>query len=228
MAEFKLTLNDSKTGKSYKREVKDQNAAIFLGKKIADAIKGESIDLQGYEFIITGGSDNCGFPMRAGITGSRKEIYAYKGTGIKKKRKGCMQRKTVCGMIINDNITQINLKITKFGKEALEKPAEGKAEEKKPEAKKEEAKAEENKEKPAEKEEEKKDAKEEKPAEKKETPKEERKSMAKSIEIDTTKLKEQWKKFTDYIKNMPADELYSWLGIVVGVILLLIGIILIL
>ena len=59
MAEFKLTLNDPKTGKAYKKEVKDQNAKVFLGKKIGDPIKGESIDMQGYEFEITGGSDKC-------------------------------------------------------------------------------------------------------------------------------------------------------------------------
>ena len=192
MAEFKLTLNDPKTGKSYKREVKDQNARIFLGKNIGDSIKGEAIDLQGYEFVITGGSDKCGFPMRAGITGVRKKVYAYESAGLKMKRKGGMQRKTICGMTISENTSQINLKITKAGRESLEKKEEGEAktegkdeakpaEKKEAAPKKEEPKPAKEEKKPAEKEEKaKKEAgekkKREKPKkEKKETPKEEKK-----------------------------------------------------
>jgi small subunit ribosomal protein S6e len=132
MVEFKLNLNDPKTGLSYKKEVKDQNAKAFLGKMIGESIKGEAIDMQGYEFEITGGSDNCGFPMRSGILTPRKKLYAFEGVGLKRKARGIMQRKTVCGMVINDKITQINLKITKQGKEALvATPSEKKDKEKK-------------------------------------------------------------------------------------------------
>lgn len=185
MAEFKLVIGDPKSGKSFQREVKDQDAAVFLGKKIKDTIKGEVIGLQGYEFEITGGSDASGFPMRYDVEGvARKRILAIGGVGLKKKDKGIRQRKTVCGNTVHDKITQINLKVLKAGKGALgapeapaegeapaEAPAEEKAEEKpaeeKKEAPKEEVKAEEPKEEPAE------EKKEEAPEEKAEEEKKE-------------------------------------------------------
>ncbi len=185
MAEYKLVIS-SKDGKSSQKEVKDDQAKPFIGKKIGDAVKGDAFGMPGFEFVISGGSDHCGFPMRKDVTGTgRKRILAVKGVGIKKKRKGQRQRKTVCGNTIHGKISQINLKVTKQGKiqkEAPkeEKPAE-KKEEPKPEAKpeekpvpKEEPKAEaapvkeEPEEKPTPKE-----APKEKPAEK-ETPKEEK------------------------------------------------------
>ena len=120
MVEFKLVIGDPKTGKSYQREVKDQDAALFLGKKIKDVIKGEAIGLQGYELEITGGSDDCGFPMRYDVTGAaRKRILAIKGVGLKKKDKGIRQRKTVCGNKVHEKISQINLKVVKEGKKPL-------------------------------------------------------------------------------------------------------------
>lgn len=157
MVEFKIVISDPKTGKSYQREVKDQAARPFLGLKIGATVRGELIDLTGYEFLITGGSDYCGFPMRRDLPGTgRKKILAVSGVGLKKKGKGQKQRKTVCGNTIHEKIAQINLKIVKEGKEKLgkeeapkeekkvevkeekaaeEKPAEKKAEEKKEEAK---------------------------------------------------------------------------------------------
>ena len=188
MTEFKLVIADPKTGKCSQREVKDQDAAFFLGKKIKDVVKGEALGLQGYEFEITGGSDDCGFPMRYDVTGSaRKKILAISGVGLKEKEKGIRQRKTVCGNTVHEKISQINLKILKAGKDPLEKAPE---EEAKPEAEEKSAeKAAEEKPKEEDKKEEKpaKEAKpeaEEKPAEKaaEEKPKEEDKKEAKPEE----------------------------------------------
>jgi small subunit ribosomal protein S6e len=120
MVGFKLTISDTKTGRTVQREVKDKDAQFFIGKKIGETIKGETINLTGYEFEITGGSDYCGFPMRRDIPGSvRKRILAVSGVGIKRKRKGQKQRKTVCGNTIHTRISQINLKVLKEGKEKL-------------------------------------------------------------------------------------------------------------
>lgn len=128
MTEFKLVIADSKTGKCSQREVKDQDASFFLGKKIKDVVKGEVLGLQGYEFEITGGSDDCGFPMRYDVKGSaRKKILAISGVGLKEKGKGVRQRKTVCGNTVHEKISQINLKILKAGKEPLEKAPEEEA-----------------------------------------------------------------------------------------------------
>lgn len=181
MAEFKLTIANPKKGKSYQREVKDQEASVFLGKKIGDTIKGELINLTGYEFKITGGSDYCGFPMRKDVRGTgRKKILAVMGVGLKKKGKGQRQRKTVCGNTIHDNISQINLLTTVEGKQPLETeaPKEAKTEEKQ-EPKEEPVKKEEPK-----KEEPKEVKKEEKPEEEKKekVPKEEPKKTEETKE----------------------------------------------
>ncbi|MBN1644456.1 30S ribosomal protein S6e [Candidatus Woesearchaeota archaeon] len=137
MVTFKLVIG-TKGGKCLQKEVPEPDSKGFLGKKIGEAIKGELIGLTGYEFLITGGSDYAGFPMRKDITGpGRKRILAIQGIGLKSKRKGQRQRKTVCGNTIHNNISQINLKVTKEGPAPLEIP---KKESEKPKEKKEEAK----------------------------------------------------------------------------------------
>ncbi|MCD6370606.1 MAG: 30S ribosomal protein S6e [Thermoplasmata archaeon] len=120
MVEFKLVIGDSKTGKSFQKEVKDKEAKAFLGKVIGEKINGNDCGFAGYEFLITGGSDYCGFPMRKDNRGtSRKKILSTKGVGIKTKEKGLKIRKTVAGNTIHDKISQINLKISKAGKKSL-------------------------------------------------------------------------------------------------------------
>jgi small subunit ribosomal protein S6e len=147
MAEFKLVLSDPKTGKSIQREAKDMSAKSLIGKKIGDAVKGESFDLPGYEFVITGGSDFAGFPMRHDVLGAaRKRITAVKGIGVNnkirkpnpkkkgwRKMEGMRQKKTVAGNTIYEKTAQVNMKVTKKGREPLfgEEPAKAEA---KPEA----------------------------------------------------------------------------------------------
>lgn len=122
MVEFKLTIADPKTGKCMQKTVTDQAAKSFIGLKIGDTIKGETFDMSGYEFSITGGSDYCGFPMRKGIQGTRKKILAEKGVGFKGSGKGIKMRKTVCGEMIHDKVSQINLRVSKHGSKPLEFP----------------------------------------------------------------------------------------------------------
>ncbi len=167
MAEFKLSIGDPKSGKTIQIEVKDENAAAFLNKKIGDKIKGEVIDKPGYELEITGGADYCGFPMRKDLEGPiRKKVMITEGVGIRNPNKGIRKRKTVCGNTIHEKITQISMKVVKYGKTPLvetpaEEPKEGEVEEKpaekKEQPKKEEKLAEKKEEKPAEKKEEKKE-----------------------------------------------------------------------
>jgi len=130
MVEFKLVIGDPKTGKCIQKVTSNKR---LVGMKIGEAIKGELVDLNGYEFIITGGSDYCGFPMRKDVDGfARKKILAVSGTGLKKKAKGIRVRKTVCGNTIHPKIVQVNLKILTEGKEPLTPPSQ-KQEEKKAE-----------------------------------------------------------------------------------------------
>lgn len=167
MATFKLVISDPKTGKSYQKELQETETEALIGLKMGDKITGETINLTGYEFEITGGSDNCGFPMRNDISGSgRKKIFAVSGVGMRKQRRGQNQRKTVCGNTIHERISQINLKIIKYGKESLEPKSESVEEPKEGQpAPKEELKKEDKK--PE------KEAKFEAPAEKEELKKEE-------------------------------------------------------
>lgn len=116
MVEFKVVISDPKTGLSVQSEVKEPAAKSFLGLKIGDTVKGETIDMQGYELEITGGSDFCGFPMRRDVQGvGRKRILSYSGVGVRKGEKGMLQRKTVCGNTVHAKIVQINLKAVRIG-----------------------------------------------------------------------------------------------------------------
>jgi len=166
---FKLDIGDPKSKKTFHIETASE---AFIGKKIGDAVKGDTIKefpLSDFEFMITGATDNAGFPALDFVKGSgRKKILLKRGKGLKKVRKkkklkkpvkGLRKRKTVHGSVIDDGISQINLKVTKQGTKPLEEIL-GKKE--KPEEKAEEKKEEkeEAKEKPEEKAEEKKEEKE--------------------------------------------------------------------
>jgi len=130
MVNFKVVIG-TKQGKCVQKDIQEPEAKVFLGKKIGDTIQGDQIGINGYEFVLAGGSDYCGFPMRKDVEGfARKKILAVKGTGLRQKAKGIRQKKTVCGNTVHPKITQINLKILKEGNEPLIKPAEA-AEEKK-------------------------------------------------------------------------------------------------
>ncbi len=142
MVDFKIVISDPSTGKTYQKEVKDDDARKFIGLKIGDKLKGDFLELGNVELEVTGGSDYCGFPMRKDVFGSgRKKILAVGGVGIRNKEKGIKIRKTVCGNTIHAKISQINVRV--LGGKAIkvkeEKPkAEKKVEEKKDEPKKEE------------------------------------------------------------------------------------------
>ncbi len=144
MASFKVVISDPKVGKTVQKEVKDDAAGRFLGLKIGDKVRGELLDLSGYEFEITGGSDSAGFPMRRDLEGMlRKRILAVSGVGInplkKRRRKGkvaqrfpgARQRKTVCGNTIHPKIVQINVKVLTSGAAPLFEAKEAAASEEK-------------------------------------------------------------------------------------------------
>lgn len=130
MVSFKLVIG-TKDGKCVQKELQEPEAKVFLGKKIGDVVSGDLVGFGGYEFMVTGGSDYCGFPMRKDIEGfARKRILAVEGIGLKKKAKGVRVRKTVCGNTIHPKISQVNLKVTKEGKEPLVSKEEVKEEKK--------------------------------------------------------------------------------------------------
>jgi small subunit ribosomal protein S6e len=119
MTSFKIVIGNKK-GKCLQKELTEEESAEFIGKKIGETVLGDKIGFAGYEFLITGGSDFCGFPMRFDIDGSsRKKIFAVQGIGLKKKGRGTKIRKTVCGNTIYAKTAQINLKVQKEGKDPL-------------------------------------------------------------------------------------------------------------
>ena len=134
MASFKLCISDPSTGRTFQKEVKDAQAAPFIGLNIGETIKGDAFELGGYELLITGGSDYCGFPMRRGILGLRKSMAIYGGIGFRGAGKGIKKRKTDCGHKIHERISQVNLKVVKHGAKKLNEifgaPEEKKKEEK--------------------------------------------------------------------------------------------------
>lgn len=128
--DMKLIISDPKTGKTYVREVKEPGASRFRNLKLGQTFKGEIADLSGYEFEITGGSDDAGFCMRRDVGGTaKKKIPIVKGVGLRKnKRRGLRVMKTVAGNTVHEKTSAINVKIVKEGKEKLG-PAEGEAKE---------------------------------------------------------------------------------------------------
>ncbi len=139
MVSFKVVLNDPKTKKSVQKELSEEQSAALLGFKIGEKINGDAIGFSGYEFVITGGSDTSGFPMRKDLEGtSRKKILSVRSTGLKQKRKGMLKRKNVRGNTISEKIAQINMKIIKYGKQSLfadEEQTSGKSQDNQQEAK---------------------------------------------------------------------------------------------
>ncbi len=121
MVDLRVVISDPKTGKSVQREVKEESRKPFHGLKLGDKVRGELMDLTGFEFILTGGSDDSGFPMRKDVQGMmKKQILATKGTGIRENLKnGLKIRKTVAGNTVGPQTAQLNLKIEKAGKEDI-------------------------------------------------------------------------------------------------------------
>lgn len=118
MVEFKVVINDVKTGKSYQKIVND---ASLIGKKVKDKFDGKLVGLQGYELEITGGSDSAGFPMRRDVeTSGRKKLLLTKGPAVHIVSKGMKKRKTVRGNTISEQIHQINAKIVNYGPISIE------------------------------------------------------------------------------------------------------------
>lgn len=128
--EFKIIVSDPETGRSYQREIKDQEAKKLNHKKIGNEFPGELIGLTGYKLKITGGSDKGGFPMKRGIHESVDRVLMSKGTGYRPRRK-VRRRKRVRGEFITEDITQINTKIVSKGKKEVEELLGIKKEEKK-------------------------------------------------------------------------------------------------
>ena len=122
MVEFKVVVNDIKNGKSHQVPVSGHHANSLIGKKIGDEVDGIFISLPGYKLKVTGGTDKNGFAMRSDFPGvGRRRILLSKSQGFRPKESGLRKKKSVKGNTINQDIVQINMKVTKYSSKPIEK-----------------------------------------------------------------------------------------------------------
>lgn len=121
MVEFKVVVNDTKKGKSHNVQVTGHHANSLIGKKISDEVEGIFVSLPGYKLTITGGTDKNGFPMRSDLPGTtRKRLLLSKSLGYHPNEKGKRKKKSIRSNTINQEVVQINMKVTKQGSKSIE------------------------------------------------------------------------------------------------------------
>ena len=121
MVEFKVVVNDTKNGRSHQVQVSGHHANSLIGKKIGEEVDGIFISLPGYKLQITGGTDKDGFPMRADFPGmGRRRLLLSEGRGFKAIEGGMRKKKSVKGNTVNQNIVQINMKVTKYSSRSID------------------------------------------------------------------------------------------------------------
>ncbi len=134
MVKFKVVMG-LPNGSSVQKELEGEEAEALLKKRLGEPVSGDLLGYSGYEFLVTGGSDKCGFPMRKGILEPRKKILISGSVGFsglkrflnkkknRRKQKGLISRTTVCGELITKIIHQVNLKVVKEGEKPLDEKA---------------------------------------------------------------------------------------------------------
>jgi small subunit ribosomal protein S6e len=125
----------TKSGKTFQKELSGEEAEALYGRVLGEELRGELLGYSGVTFVIRGGSDSQGFPMRKDLTGpNRKKLLITKGIGFKGKLRGkrfggLRIKRTVAGNTVHEKIHQVNLKVAK-GDAVIEKafaPAEEEA-----------------------------------------------------------------------------------------------------
>merc|ERR1712094_87528 len=96
----------------------------FYDKRISQEINGEILgsDFDGYRFRMGGGNDKQGFPMLQGVlTDERVRLLLHKGSKCyRQRRTGERKRKSVRGCIVNQDLSVLNLVVTKQGENKIE------------------------------------------------------------------------------------------------------------
>ena len=118
---IKFVISDPKTAKSYQKDVDDSKITQIIGMKIGDEFDGGIIDLPGYKLKVTGGSNKSGFPMKKGTAGSAlQSVLLSYGAGMRTNKRGLRKRKTVIGATVSRELSQVNARVDKYGKQALD------------------------------------------------------------------------------------------------------------
>jgi small subunit ribosomal protein S6e len=122
MAKFKLIISDPSTGKSSAKEIEGARAQALIGRSLGETIDGSALGIGQGKFLISGGCDRNGIPMRADVHGGvKKYIVLSSGPGFNPTRHGERRRKLVRGKTITDETYQINF-TTQKAVEAERKP----------------------------------------------------------------------------------------------------------
>src|SRR4030042_2020431 len=109
------------SGKSYQAELPKDKESAIAGKRIGDELDGNLVGAAGYVLVLTGGSDDSGFPMRTEVHGSaKKAILTSDGIGFNAKKSGERRRKYVRGNTYSSEIVQVNMKVKSAGPTSLE------------------------------------------------------------------------------------------------------------
>jgi small subunit ribosomal protein S6e len=122
MAERTILNIGTDDGTTYKLILEGEKRVPLYGLNVGEEFEGEILDMgiDGYTFKITGGSDDTGTPMRREIRGSgRKRLLLKGGVGFVPKAKGERKRKLVRGAEIQDDISQLNIRVVAEGSTPL-------------------------------------------------------------------------------------------------------------
>lgn len=121
MVEFKVVVNDTKSGKSYQVPVSGHHANSLIGKKIGDEVDGIFISLPGYKLLITGGTDKDGFAMRKDLPGTiRRKILLSDCKGFHETEHGMRKKKSIRANTISQDVVQINMKVIKHSSKPID------------------------------------------------------------------------------------------------------------
>ena len=110
---IKIVVSDPKSGRSKGIELSEERAVAFVGRHVGEQIDGSAVEMPGYKFRISGGSDTSGFPLDRSIQGSGKMKLLRPIGGS--KNKGTYERKTVRGGVISADTAQVNVVVTEYG-----------------------------------------------------------------------------------------------------------------
>jgi len=121
---MKINIAVPSTGLQKVIEIDDEKRLQNLyDRRMAQEVDGSVIgeEFTGYIFRISGGNDKQGFPMRQGVlTNSRVRLLCKKGhKTYRQRRTGERKRKSVRGCIVGQDISVLNLVVTKIGENSV-------------------------------------------------------------------------------------------------------------
>ena len=119
---MKLNIAYPALGTQTKIEIDDdRKLRVLYEKRMSQVVQGDQLGFPGYSFMITGGNDKQGFPMKQGVLlPHRVRLLLAKGTSCyRPRRTGERKRKSVRGCIVAQDISAISLTVVKQGEQGI-------------------------------------------------------------------------------------------------------------